>query len=582
MMQRNILCQTFLAGTFCALLLFIGCQKSESSGRMSQLPLKNNLPDTLTGAAVQDKEYGAVSDVNKTAEDSNAIAQLSEMSNNGEMNFTDSTLTIPLLRHLLVKDSGMGCSKLAEFSFNGEPMVRVSYVPVSSDNEETLYTLSPLFLQFLLTRADTPEFATLFRNVTFFEGSQHDLKTTLRGIIDSRKLLLKSPELARVMLDDRRAKRATREGGEAASENGEEQEGKRGAQEIIMDLRSISEKFTEKIEPCTYPLHFWAECELDSVADLTEKLITKVVQIIDPSLLESNEIQAPAQVDAVPMFFTPRSFIDPDVETRSIFDRRDQLIELYLDDVVRTLCGDSVRVKDSGLLQKIRKMNSEFFNPEQTCFALVADGADATWKRIVPELQLKFSSHEYCSSDKVLLVNLMVTGAQSTPAMLFAALPTDAYVKKGKVPSGYFPAKLLSENTLRVNKPSVEGGYDSLQKEVTSVFAVPDTEKKIRQLLRVDGFGTSGGVPITVMSIFSAVMHSGDTVEVLKDVTFGHHSPENAMIGDPLLIDINGDHLLDIVVDASGARKLLFIQLEYGGFEMRTLIHRDATGSGGC
>ncbi len=54
------------------------------------------------------------------------------------------------------------------------------------------------------------------------------------------------------------------------------------------------------------------------------------------------------------------------------------------------------------------------------------------------------------------------------------------------------------------------------------------------------------------------------------------------MIGDPYLTDINGDHLLDIILNASRGRKLLFLQRELKGFEERTLIQADATGSGGC
>ncbi len=512
---------TLTVGIFCSFLCY--CNKADPS---SQFPGTQQNPDQIeksvnNESVLADEQYSTPELVDDTTDD------FSDLYVNDYLTFDDSTLTFPRLRQLLIKDSIITFDQMSVSFLNGKLMVNTyiekvdGYVDIVGEGEKHLYTLSPSLIQSLLKFSELPEFKQMIRSIKSIEDAESDFISTLRSVIHSRELCKKAPELLDLLMADRLYKRKLNQ--ESISESYDQQEQRYTSKEIIDELSRISVKFSNEIPPCIYPLMFWAECELDSVTDLSEKLVLKISSLLDSSTL-SSDTTGLKSLEVKPMFFEPKSFIDPDVETNSHLDARDQLIELYFNDVVRAYLQDSVTTKDQHLYLKLLDIKSDYFHPNHTVFALFIDNNSGYWKQVSLDPSLRFTTDDYCTG-KVLRVHLQLNNTDDQSAFVYSALPHEE-VKKGKIPTGYHSPIILSIDSAQVNR-ELEGGYGTIHSVVTYCFSVPETEKRLKQLFRIDEFGTSQGAKVTMTSRIYAVMHSGDTVKIADDIVFGHHGPEN-------------------------------------------------------
>jgi hypothetical protein len=289
----------------------------------------------------------------------------------------------------------------------------------------------------------------------------------------------------------------------------------------------------------------------------------------------------PHHRNTIPVFFGPRSFCDPDVEAKSMLDCSDEIKNIYRKKVKAAERGDSTPVKDTTLWDKLVSFKSIFFNPCLEYFALYAKaGEEPLWRPIDLKLRLQFVAEEYCDGPSVMLKLTFEHADSSAQPILYAGLPKPLLPGDRREPRGYFTPQQVARS-VRMLEPTET---DPVNYEIITTFAVPCNETRIKHLVRYDarGYIRVHGDTLTVSSRLRAVMNSGDTIDVLKDEMFGFHEPENAFIGDPIMVDFNGDGFFDIVVESSGDRQVLGLQLPYGGIEFRYLRNRNMSGSGGC
>lgn len=287
----------------------------------------------------------------------------------------------------------------------------------------------------------------------------------------------------------------------------------------------------------------------------------------------------------IPVFFSPRSFCDPDVESQSILDCRDDLIKAYSKQVKTAERKGSSQINDVKLMDKIYSLKSIFINPHVDYFGLfTTDNGQKQWQPVELKPQLKFIAEEYCDGPVVMMKLSFQQSDSTNNPILYAGIPKTTPEKKRLEPRGFFSPHQLSQKINEITETAIPDNYYEMNYDIVTTFDAPAEEPRILNLVRYDsrGYVQTENDTLIIRSELVAVTKSGETINLHQDNMFGHHALEDAYISDPFFVDINGDGLYDIVFESSADSQILGLQLPYGGIEIRYLRKRDMSGSGGC
>ncbi len=327
-------------------------------------------------------------------------------------------------------------------------------------------------------------------------------------------------------------------------------------------------------------LAFWHDRKKDGTFTKTAQLLIRLGELRIAPWIKKTQDKFHGNrenIVAFPVFFDSHSFLDIDVESVSILDVRSNLLQhffQYVDSAMKRVNDNSnptsIKITDNKLLSRVQDWGSHFFHEDLHNYGLFAEGAGYEWRQVVPELSLSINAYEYCDGP-VPHVYLKVNSGNKE-ALLYAGLPKEIQ------PTGYFVPEALEQ------KDSTLGSADNNTSQKIRVFSVPKEEKRFKKLILTEQFTTMymNGPPLTLLASLQAVMQSGDTLQLYRQTSFGHHSPNSARVALSFFCDCNGDGLWDLVFESSSQSRLLLLQLPYGGFEIRNIRNFDLTGSGGC